>query len=269
MQYINFKINTDIKAPFFIGSMIRGAFGVNLKDVVCINPTLNCSDCFAKENCIYYEFYEQKNSFVNYSLNYTLNPKTINFNIKLFNGAIDKYPYILSAIEKMVTKKGLGKDRVTTNNLEIYANNNLIYKNKKFNNLKITPNSLEVNKTCQVAKLKIITPIRIKRDGKYLNAKNLTIKDILISIVKKKEHYSGIKEKIQIFPTTVMQELKFLDLERFSNRQKTKMKVGGVIGEMVLSNISPQVFALLKYGEITGVGKLNSFGLGKIEINCL
>jgi CRISPR-associated endoribonuclease Cas6 len=268
VQYIDLRIDTDLEAPFFVGSMIRGALGVNLKDVVCVNPSFECEKCFAKDNCLYYEFYEEKNQFHNYALDYRIGRKKLKFGLKLFNDSIDKYPYILSAIEKMVTKNGLGKDRKTTQNLTIEVNDTLIY-DKEFKKVEISPKSVEVDKSCQVAKLKLVTPLRIKKNGKFVVDDSLSIRDILISIVKKKKHFSNIDEKIEEFPIVVMKNIKHLDLSRYSNRQKTKMKVGGVVGEMVLSNISSQVFALLKYGEITGVGKLNSFGLGKIEINCL
>jgi CRISPR-associated endoribonuclease Cas6 len=268
VQYIDLRIDTDLEAPFFVGSMIRGALGVNLKDVVCVNPSFECEKCFAKDNCLYYEFYEEKNQFHNYALDYRIGRKKLKFGLKLFNDSIDKYPYILSAIEKMVTKKGLGKDRKTTQNITIEANDTLIY-DKEFKKVEISPKSVVVDKSCQVAKLKLVTPLRIKKNGKFVVDDSLSIRDILISIVKKKKHFSNIDEKIEEFPTVVMKNIKHIDLSRYSNRQKTKMKVGGVVGEMVLSNISPQVFALLKYGEITGVGKLNSFGLGKIEMECL
>jgi len=266
MKYIKIEVTSNLKAPFFIGSMIRGALGNALKDIVCINPSFNCSDCFAKDNCLYYEFYEEKNRFLNYRLDYTLSPKKVDFNIYLFNDAISKYPYILSAIEKLFTQKGLGVKRETTKDFKIYIDNNLIY-DKEFKNIQIEPKEPQLDSYCQVLKLKLVTPLRLKRAGRFLKPDNLDIKDILISILGKKAFFENSeKEHIEQFPTVVMKDLKFIDLTRYSNRQKTKMKIGGVVGEMIISNLNAQTYNLLKYAELTGVGKLNSFGLGKIEV---
>nr|WP_255531416.1 CRISPR system precrRNA processing endoribonuclease RAMP protein Cas6 [Nitratiruptor sp. YY09-18] len=71
------------------------------------------------------------------------------------------------------------------------------------------------------------------------------------------------------FPKVVKKDLKFMDFSRYSNRQKTKMKVGGIVGEIVVDGLDKQTYELLKYGEIVGVGKLGSFGLGKIEVEDL
>jgi CRISPR/Cas system endoribonuclease Cas6 (RAMP superfamily) len=47
------------------------------------------------------------------------------------------------------------------------------------------------------------------------------------------------------------------------------MKIGGIVGELVVKNLSPLSYRLLRYGEISGVGKLSTFGLGKIKVEDL
>ncbi|NPA27932.1 MAG: CRISPR system precrRNA processing endoribonuclease RAMP protein Cas6 [Epsilonproteobacteria bacterium] len=271
MQYLKFYIESNIKALPFIGSMIRGALGSSLKSVVCINPSYECQTCFASNNCLYYEFYEEKNRFLNYRLDFRLNQKNIEFKYILFNEAISKYPYIISAIEKMFTQKGVGKDRVTTDNFKIFYEDKIIYENGKFNNIKITPKEfVETKKAPSIVKLNLVTPLRLKRDGRFLKPDTLDIKDILLSIIGKKAFFEkASKEHIEQFPTVAMKNLNFIDFSRYSNRQKKKLKIGGIIGEMVINNLTPQTYNLLRYGEISGVGKLNSFGLGKIELENL
>ena len=62
MEYSKITIKSDFILPYrFIGSTIRGAFGVGLKRVVCINPSKICRDCFAKEGCLFYDFFEKQN----------------------------------------------------------------------------------------------------------------------------------------------------------------------------------------------------------------
>jgi CRISPR/Cas system endoribonuclease Cas6 (RAMP superfamily) len=64
----------------------------------------------------------------------------------------------------------------------------------------------------------------------------------------------------------VSKELHFKELSRYSNRQKTDMKLGGITGEMKLKNLSIETYNILKVGELIGVGKSTVFGLGKIKI---
>jgi hypothetical protein len=65
-------------------------------------------------------------------------------------------------------------------------------------------------------------------------------------------------------------DLRWLDWERYSSRQKTRMRLGGFVGEVeyefaVVADL--EVFLpLLMLGEVVHVGKNTTFGLGKYEI---
>ncbi|NTW72778.1 MAG: CRISPR system precrRNA processing endoribonuclease RAMP protein Cas6 [Eubacteriaceae bacterium] len=54
------------------------------------------------------------------------------------------------------------------------------------------------------------------------------------------------------------------DWERFSQRQKHHMKLGGLMGEITLGGKVEQYMPLLRLGEYLHVGKGTGFGLGKI-----
>ena len=90
-------IKTDKKPPYFIGSQLRGALGYALKKVSCINPSYKCDGCFATNNCLYYQFYEEKNSFHKYRFDFELGLEYYNFDFYLFNDVCDKLPYVVSA----------------------------------------------------------------------------------------------------------------------------------------------------------------------------
>ncbi|WP_201332575.1 hypothetical protein [Nitratiruptor sp. YY09-18] len=169
MKY--FKINVLARnfsqLPPFIGSMLRGAFGVNLKDVVCINPSFECSTCFAKDNCIYYEFYEEKNRFHKFRFDFTLKPKKLDFSLYLFNEACQKYPYVLSALYRMLTQKGLGVNRKKYEIEKIYLGGEVVFENE-FKNLKTEPKNFKCDEFCPKVKIRFVTPLRIKREGKFL-----------------------------------------------------------------------------------------------------
>lgn len=59
----------------------------------------------------------------------------------------------------------------------------------------------------------------------------------------------------------------WVDWERFSSRQDTRMKMGGVVGKAVYEGDLDIFLPLLRLGELVHVGKGAVFGMGKYQIN--
>ena len=265
---INYSI-IDVKSAFnmpyeFIGSSIRGVLGVALKKVVCINPSFECKGCFAKENCVYYDFYES--DFAKFRLKINLSSK-LEFKIILFEETIKEAPFIISAIYKAFKEIGLTKKRLKVDDFIILYNNEKVY-DKEFKRFENKPLQLELNEYKKNFTLKLNTPIRIKENNKFVR-NDIKLETILRSInyrfnklknreIKKLDFTSEYEE--------VYKNLYFKDLIRYSNRQKTKMKLGGIMGEIIYKDVDEKTFKLLKLGEIIGVGKQVTFGLGDIRI---
>ena len=106
-HHIEVKVNTTHKPSYFTGSMIRGAMGYALKKVTCINPSYNCEGCFAQSSCLFYKSYEAKNSFHKYRFDIELGSGKFDFGLYLFDDACDGLPYVLSALEMVLTKNCL------------------------------------------------------------------------------------------------------------------------------------------------------------------
>ncbi len=65
----------------------------------------------------------------------------------------------------------------------------------------------------------------------------------------------------------VIADCRWTDFERYSNRQKTAMSFGGMLGRMGYQGQGLGEFLpLLRYCEITHLGKQTSFGLGRIRV---
>ena len=253
--------------PFFLGSQLRGAFGYGLKKVVCINPNFKCEGCFAKDNCIYYDFYEKKNVFHKYRFDFELAPKTYKYNLYLFNEATKELPYIISAIHKTITEFGFGKDRKKYDFFTIKVNDKIVFDGEEFSSLDISPIEFintDYSTNCTIL---IKTPIRIKRNGKLI-VKDLKLFDVVNSIYQRERNLNGLDfAKLPFSPQgKLTTELRYQKLTRYSNRQQTKMQIDGVIGKIEVNGIDEKSYRYLKLGEIIGVGKLTTFGLGKIEV---
>jgi hypothetical protein len=60
--------------------------------------------------------------------------------------------------------------------------------------------------------------------------------------------------------------LRWQDWERYSNRQKTKMSLGGFVGTMEIEGDLEPFVPLLRTAEVLHVGKSTTFGLGRIKV---
>ena len=271
-HHIQVKINTNHQPSYFIGSMIRGAMGYALKKVTCINPSYNCQGCFGAKECLYYSFYEQKNNFHNYRFDIELGSGKFDFGLYLFNDACDGLPYILSALQMTLSQNGLTKNDYKFHDLTITLNGESIFDGKEFKNLDILPKSFKLDSYCPNIKIKLLTPLRIKKHNRFLRD-DIEIEDILRSINQKAQEFeTGEKAfKLDYTPTygTVVKALTYKALLRKSNRQKKQMNMDGIIGEIAVLEIDKRSYELLKLGEIIGVGKQTVMGLGRILVEDL
>jgi hypothetical protein len=111
MNYSKISFILKLSPPYFVGSQLRGALGYALKKVTCINPNYQCSECFAKDSCLYYEFYESK-SYHKFRFDFELGKKYYDFNFYLFDESATKLPYVISAFDKVFSEFGLGKIKI-------------------------------------------------------------------------------------------------------------------------------------------------------------
>lgn len=271
MKYhkIEVKIKTKHKASYFTGSMLRGAMGYALKKVTCINPSYRCEGCFAQSSCLYYNFYEQSNSFHKYRFNIELGSGKFDFGLYLFGDACDGLPYLLSALEMTLTQIGLTKNEYKFKEIEVCLNGESIYENGAFKSLDILPKQFQVDSFCPNVKIKLLTPLRIKKNNKFLRD-DVAIEDILRSIYQREQEiFYGEKVFKLDYEPKIETELKLLkheELVRKSNRQRQKMNMDGVVGEIAVMGLDERSYRLLKLGEVIGVGKQTVMGLGRIEV---
>jgi hypothetical protein len=61
-------------------------------------------------------------------------------------------------------------------------------------------------------------------------------------------------------------DLRWLDWERWSQRQNAAMKLGGVVGTLTLEGNLAPFTSLLRAAEVLHAGKGATFGLGKVEV---
>jgi hypothetical protein len=129
-------------------------------------------------------------------------------------------------------------------------------------------------------KLRFLTPVRVRVDGDLQGGVSfeLLMRSLLrrlwqLSLVHGEGEFT-LDHRVLIERAKavklVRSELRWLDWERYSHRQKTKMKLGGLVGEVEYEFAEgadvDDFLPLLVLGEVLHVGTGTTFGLGKYEV---
>jgi len=252
--------------------MLRGAMGYALKKVTCINPSYKCEGCFASSGCLYHKFYEEKNSLHQYRFDIVLGSDKFDFGLYLFAEETESLAYLLRALQMTLEEIGLTKEKYTFNDFNIAVNGQEVFDGKTFKSLDILPKELKVDSFCPNVKVKLLTPLRMKKNNRFLRD-NVDLEDILRSIVQREAELSRAEKvfKLDYEPsyTTTVKALHHKSLVRNSNRQKQKMNMDGIVGEIAVLGLDKRSYELLKLGEVIGVGKQTVMGLGRILVEDL
>ncbi len=218
----------------------------------------------------------------------------IEFNLILIGRAIDYLPYFIYTFEEL-GKVGIGKTKGRfelnkVRNLKLLngsSEGNLLYEgNSKILN-SFEPGEVEVpdkieSFSCSSIQdelpLSFLTPTRIYYNEHltpdlefHILIRNLLrrISDLYYFHCENTLMKIDFKEEIKGATDIKIKDkaLGWYSWERYSSRQKTKLNMGGFIGNITFSgNVGP-FMPFIKAGEILHVGKGTTFGLGKYEIN--
>jgi CRISPR-associated endoribonuclease Cas6 len=275
-HYIRIRFKTAKAPPYFVGSQIRGALGFALKKVVCIHPSQECQGCFAAENCLFYEWYEKTGVYHLYRLDIELGKPYYDVGIYLFAEATEKLPYVVSALHRMLTVTGLGIQHEKIPTYELFVDGIRANNPEGKITLPDTPPQTVALTDAPAPKrlrLRLITPLRIKHDNRFVRSmEHLHLHSIVNSI---HQRYLQLTDApVAKLGYRVEGEITdrfgvFDDVTRYSMRNKGKLQIGGMVGEMTIEGIDDRSYRLLKLGETIGAGKQTVFGLGKIQVDTI
>jgi hypothetical protein len=240
-----------------------------MKQIVCINPSYACEGCFAAKECLYYRFYEEKNVFHSYRFDIEIQPKNYDFSFYLFENAISSLPYVLSAIRKAVEEQGFGRERKTMKLKQIAIFNNIVYNAKEFQPLHdIKANELKIDNYCPNVEIEFTMPLRIKQNNKFAK-ESIALHTLINNIHSRYRALKGLEPMrldYRVEGQIVNSNLKFVEMQRYSNRQKKGMSMGGLKGSIKIEGVDMKSYEYLKIGEIIGAGKQTVFGLGSYKL---
>jgi len=300
------KPQNQLILPPYKGSTFRGGFGHALKRAVCIDRGQECAQCVHRQKCMYSYVFEtsipqkresgqSKNKYVSppFIIEPPLDTKQhygiedqMAFNLILVGRAVDYIPYFIFGFEEM-GRIGIGRnngkyvlDKVISihNEREI-----LIYDGEShfkddfqvIDSFELIKEAVQLN--YHQITLRFLTPTRIKKDGKL--TLDIDFEVVMRNLFRRLSRLAEVhcdekweldwKEvlvRAKVGVNTVHSHLRWQDWERYSQRQRTKMKMGGFLGEITFKGDLAEFIPYIKLGEYLHMGKGTVYGLGKYEI---
>lgn len=207
------------------------------------------------------------------------------FGISLFGKANDYLPHIVYAVE-MMGENGIGRrngadrgqfilEKISTDNHLVYSSQSKVLDRRHpLTNLCLEPTpSPESVATLAVT---FLTPLRLKHQNQFQNTLpfHLLIRAALRRVATLEQYhadgepvldYRGMTRRAEKI-NTVTSDCHWVDLERYSSRQKTAMFLGGMVGTIRYSGELNEFLPILRYCQKTHLGKQTTFGLGQLAL---
>ncbi|OEG00224.1 hypothetical protein BHF71_05795 [Vulcanibacillus modesticaldus] len=293
-----------IYLPEYKGSTLRGAFGQSFKQIGCDcagakhNDGCVYSYVFETKPIMNFQVINKSKDIPRPFVFETIyDPRTyfspgerIYFSFTLYGKAIDYLPYFVVSLQEM-GRYGLGKHRRRLYLRQIFQVNvngdfeNLVYDGTKYKiysdwnyllGAEIVDHfNFDLNQDNVL--IHFISPTRIKSKGNYINTAP-SFEELIKAIIRR---FSSIiffhqdlslqmdySEFFKSASSVKLEEYKtnWLDWERYSNRQKDRIKLGGIVGKALYAGEVTEFIDWLAIAEWIHVGKNPVFGLGKIKV---
>jgi len=282
---IRFSFDSNVKIPQHLGSAWRGAFGHHLKKIVCMFKHGSCAHCPLLTSCAYTMIFESEHCFDSNETHlgsvpspYVLYPVIKNSEMHLYVTLIGKqaagfFPFILHAFRLA----GEGEVAHTTFDYEGVD----FFDGDAWNMLQGSPLPLSniPVPNIQGLSIRMHVPIRFKYQGHLVTPDSLNLILWLSALHRRllslatcwgDEQLMQKMCNISVDEQWQTSDIRWLDIQRYSSRQKTAMKMGGIVGTFTLSAKQVQtLWPLLYLGQWLHVGKLTTMGLGKYDMVAL
>lgn len=295
------KPQRELILPPYKGSTFRGGFGYAFKRAVCMDREGECAECLLRHKCVYSYVFETpipqealKDEHVPHPFiiepplderqHYGIDDR-LDFHLILAGRAVDYIPYFIFAFEEL-GRTGIGKNKGKYSLEKVISLDKdremLIYDGEShFRDDYYVMDSADLLQEASQhgynkVTLRFLTPTRIKYEGKLTI--NIDFEVVMRNLLRRLSwlaevhcgekwelEWKGLVQRAKEI-STVYSDLRWHDWERYSQRQGTRMKMGGFLGEIAFKGDLAEFMPFLKLGEYLHVGKGTVYGLGKYEM---
>jgi len=285
--------------PEYAGSAVRGMLGWGLRRTVCVTGKSTCTDCRLTDSCPYFGFFEQSGEGggegraghaaphpyllqINTGSPSTIAPgETYDVGLTTFGSARDVLPYLVVGLSR-AGQRGLGPANAKFDLERVEQEQHLgrgdwitiatgeSTRIQSRDTLWPAPRAIG-----RFARLEFVTPFRIKRAGRLVGPDEFRLRHLLDALryrIADLQRLYGKKHPAHAWVSSLppapeaaltRSELAWKDWTRYSSRQRTRMQMGGLTGELWLDTEALGNWAgLIGLGQWLHVGKATTMGLG-------
>jgi hypothetical protein len=285
------------------GSMWRGIFGAALRQTVCSTGLDDCRQCLLFRQCSYpYLFDTPLPENANRMTRYTSVPHPYVFKAGRFAGAVkpgelfsvdlclfgnanDYLPHIILAFEKAgrigLAGENARFERVSVSQVTAGGDTILLWQPGASRVEPVREQPVEIPPvTSETLQIDLVTPMRLLTDGRPLAAQDFRFHHLFRSVLRRLPMLMYFHQGLDLqLPFKALSEqayrVEILDAElgwhewkRYSNRQKTAMKMGGLSGRLLVDFQGfESLWPILWLGQFTHAGKATTMGNGEYYIH--
>ena len=290
------EFNKNVKFREFHGSMLRGAFGDGLKNIVCIKrERKECNGCSEFNECSYPYIFDKRyvdnitilKPYVIEPEPKTFNRNTMSFNIILIGNVLKYLRQIIYSVREMGIL-GLGTNREKFRVIKIEAMDKSSKFFSVFDNItqdvipheKLTVKSFDLSHNNKIT-LRFLTQVRIEEEKEEkTNVLNneLNFDSLFSNLLRRVKNLSKFYCNQELsLPENELSEQskKILTLKKdidykinwgFSSTQNKKVPFYGYDGDIEYSGDLEKLYPFLVLGEHLHIGKRTTSGLGRYKI---
>lgn len=219
---------------------------------------------------------------------------SLTFGLVLIGKGIDYLPYFIYAFEEL-GQLGLGRDRGRFRLAEVHgeaaSREDGVWQPIYRGDQKVLTNGFRVRSGLDLfnhphdlahappntVTLRIVTPMRLRFDEALVNQLefHLLVRSLLRRLSTLSYFHCGYQLHLDFRELIARaqdikaehSDLRWVDWERYSNRQRARIKMGGLVGQATYSGSLGEFIPFLCLGELVHVGKGTVFGMGKYRMS--
>ncbi|KUJ83441.1 CRISPR system precrRNA processing endoribonuclease RAMP protein Cas6 [Microbulbifer flavimaris] len=294
------EVKQPLAIPYYGGSMLRGAFGHALRRLACMTRQRDCSGCPLVRSCPYTRLFAPPppSDAPLHNLREVPPPYVIeapapgkrewqpgerfHFHMVLLGPALAELALVVEAWRRALAA-GLGRNRSRLDLQQVYreaddgAPPQLLWQPGEYVE---TPKPMSIGELGEgqdgCLTLCLRTPLRLQQRGRILSPDMLDARTLLTALLRRHSllsQFYGVSQAVdsaalaqQASQVSLHGQLYWSDWHRWSSRQRQKMGMGGLLGQITLQGQLTPFLQALHWGQYTHIGKNASFGLGHYHL---
>ena len=282
---IKFKANQTFQLPVYAGSSLRGAFGHALKNICCLTAATNKGQCQCQpvETCLYRRIFDPakqklalQDRVQDVAPPFVIEAHSLPTHIESHH----EYYFYMTLIGEFAHSQQMMIQLAWQRALAVGIGSQLSkgQAQSQFLSFELCDRPNMQSATSTQVNLQFLTHMRLQHHGEILTADHFSPILFCRALVRRylslleiySPHRMNEQAIKQLFDDVHLvqgeHDFDWIKWSRWSNRQKQRMAMDGLLGEVKLTQLSEPLAELIYLGQWLHVGKGSVFGLGQYSL---